>query len=144
MKKSRSPDLTDEIIREVIDLLDTWQGKLTWSLLLDSVKDKTGFEYSRFTFADYPIVANAFSLRKKALSGSWKPKSNQSRDEHVKAALDQVARYRAKVERLEQENQLLIEQFVTWAINAERKGVTIAMLSSPLLKPGRDRSKIRE
>jgi hypothetical protein len=42
---------------------------------------------------------------------------------------------------LEAENQLLIEQFVTWAINAERKGVTLEMLNAPLPKPRRDRSK---
>jgi hypothetical protein len=34
-----------------------------------------------------------------------------------------------------------LEQFVTWAINAERKGVTLDMLNAPLPKPERDRSK---
>lgn len=142
MKKVRSPDLTDEIIRTIIDLLDGWQGKLTWSLLLSALRENTGIEYSRFTFADYPTIANAFSLRKKTLRGSFSTISIQPRDQYIKAAMDQVARYRTKVERLEQENQLLIEQFITWAINAERKGVTVSMLSTPLHKPSRDRSKV--
>lgn len=35
---------------------------------------------------------------------------------------------------------LLKEQFVTWALNAERK-VTMLMLNAPLPKPSRDQSK---
>ena len=141
MKKSRAPDMTDERIQLVLDTLDGWKGKLTWDLLLASVEEKTGIAYSRFTFAEYPQIANAFSLRKKALSGTWKSNAGQPRDEQVRAALEQVARYRAKVERLEQQNQLLLEQFITWATNAERKGVTMAILNAPLPKPSRDRSK---
>lgn len=57
------------------------------------------------------------------------------------AALDQVERYKAKVQRLEEENLLLLEQFVTWAHNAERKGVTVILLNALLPKPQRDRSK---
>jgi predicted ribosome quality control (RQC) complex YloA/Tae2 family protein len=141
LKKSRAPDLTDERIQVVIDTLDDWKGKLTWNLLLKAVEEKTGIAYSRFTFAEYPTIANAFALRKKALSGTWKAERSQPRDAQVRAALEQVARYRAKVERLESENQLLLEQFFTWATNAERKGVTMAMLNAPLPKPNRDRSK---
>lgn len=63
------------------------------------------------------------------------------RDERVRAALEQVARLNATVERLRQENMLLKEQFVTWALNAERKGVTISMLNAPLPMPERARTK---
>lgn len=101
----------------------------------------TGFTYSRFTFAEYPQIANAFSLKKEALRGTWKSERGEPRDERVRAALNQVDRYKAKIQRLEQENQLLLEQFVTWAHNAERKGVTVMMLNAPLPKPHRDRSK---
>lgn len=141
MKKTRAPDLTDERIEVVLDTLDGWKGKLTWDLLIEAVEKATGIAYSRYTFAEYPQIANAFSLKKEALRGTWKGEPTQPRDERVRAALEQVDRYRAKVKRLEQENQLLLEQFVTWAVNAERKGVTIAMLNAPLPKPHRDRTK---
>lgn len=142
MRKTRAPDLTEERIQVVLDILDGWKGKLTWDLLLHAVEEKIGIAYSRFTFAEYPKIANAFSLRKKALSGTWTAEPSQPRDKQVRAALEQLERYRAKVERLEQENQLLLEQFVTWATNAERKGVTMSMLNAPLSKPNRDRSKV--
>lgn len=141
MKKNRAPDLTSERIATVVEMLDEWKGKLTWELLLDAVEASTGYRYSRFTFAEYPEIANAFSLRKDALRGTLPRERGQPRDERVIAALAQADRYRVKAERLEAENQLLTEQFVIWAINAERNGVTMDMLNAPLPKPERDRSK---
>jgi hypothetical protein len=141
MKKPRAPDLTNERLQTVIDILDAWSGKLTWDLLLDAIQQATGFRYSRFTFSEYPQIANAFALKKAALRGTWNTAPSEPRDEKVRAALEQVERYKFRVKRLEQENQLLIEQFVTWAHNAERKGVTMVMLNAPLPKPPRDRSK---
>lgn len=141
MRKARAPDLTEERIEVVIDTLDNWKGKLTWDLLIDAVAKVAGHRYSRFTFAEYPQIADAFALKKEALRGTWKGEPSQPRDARVRSALEQVARYQAKVERLEHENQLLVEQFVTWAINAERKGITMDMLNAPLKKPDRDRTK---
>jgi hypothetical protein len=142
MRKNRAPDLTAERIAEVVATLDDWRGKLTWELLLDAVQSSTGIRYSRFTFAEYPEIANAFSFKKDALRGTLPPRERgEPRDERVRAALAQAERYKAKAERLEKENDLLLEQFVTWATNAERKGVTMDMLNAPLPKPERDRSK---
>ena len=141
MRKARAPDLTETCIKIVIETLDDWKDKLTWELLIDAVAVATGHRYSRFTFAEYPQIADAFALKKEALRGTWKGEPSQPKDARVRSALEQVARYQTKVKRLEHENQLLLEQFVTWAINAERKGVTIDMLNAPLTKPDRDRTK---
>lgn len=141
MKKPRAPDLTDERLEVVLQTLDGWKGKLTWDLLIAAVETATGIAYSRFTFSEYPEIANAFALKKDALRGTWKGEPAVPRDQRVRAALEQAERLQGTVERLKQENQLLKEQFVTWAHNAERKGVTIMMLNAPLPKPPRDRSK---
>ena len=89
---------------------------------------------------EYPAIANAFTLRKDSLRGSLPRGRGEPRDERVRALLAQVERCQAKIFRLEAENRLLIEQFVTWATNAERKGVTMDILNAPLPKPERDRS----
>lgn len=141
MKKIRAPDLTTDRIAVVLEILDTWKGKLTWDLLLDAVHSATGHRYSRFTFAEYPEIANAFAFKKDSLRGNLSGERAGPRDERVRAALAQVERYKAKADRLDAENQLLIEQFVTWATNAERKGVSLDMLNAPLPKPQRDRSR---
>lgn len=141
MRKQRSPDLTQETLHCVLDCLDRWTDKLTWDLLLEEVERLTGLRYSRFTFAEYPQIAAAFSLKKEILRNGRPTAASTPKDERVRAALDQAARFKAKCHRLEQENQQLLEQFVTWAINAERKGVTIFMLNAPLPKPHRGQSK---
>lgn len=141
MKKDRAPDLTNERIATVIEMLDEWKGKLTWELLLGAVEKATGHRYSRFTFFEYPQIANAFSLKKDVLRGTLPRARSEPRDERLRGALAQVERYQAKIDRLEAENRLLTEQFVTWATNAERKGVTMDILNTPLPKPERERSK---
>jgi len=141
-KKERSPNLSPEMIRTVLDLIDSWKGKLTWPLLLPRIEEVLGHEYSRFTFNDHPEVANAFTNRKEGLKGNVsKTGPRVPRDEKVRAAHEQVERLKAKVNRLQAENDLLVEQFVTWALNAERAGVSMAKLNAPLVKPNRDRSK---
>jgi len=141
MKKSRAPDLTQEVLQQVLDTLDGWKGRLTWDLLLDAVESMTGHRYSRFTFADYPEVANAFSFKKERLRGTLPRNRGEPKDERLRTALEQVDRLRDKADRLKEENDILSEQFVTWAINAERKGVTMDMLNAPLPKPNRDQTK---
>jgi hypothetical protein len=141
MKKDRAPDLTPERIEQIVDMIDVWKGKLTWDLLLVAYEAASGHLYSRFTLAEYAEITTAFSLRKEALRGTLPHSRGTPRDERVRAALAQAERATAKAERLQVENNLLVEQFVTWAINAERKGVTLDMLNAPLPKPERDRSK---
>jgi hypothetical protein len=141
MKKTRAPALTPERIEVVLTTIDGWKGKLTWDLLIEAVENATGIAYSRFTFSEYPEIANAFSLKKETLRGTWNGEPAAPRDEKVRAALEQVQRLQSTVERLKQENMLLKEQFVTWANNAERKGVTMMMLNAPLARPPRDRTK---
>lgn len=144
MRKPRAPDLTEETIGLVVDLLDGWTGKLTWDALIARVAQETGHEYSRFTFADYPRIADAFTLRKRALSGQIVPGRGAPKDAQVAAALAQVERFRAKAERLERENAVLLEQFITWATNAEQHNVTIDKLNAPVPTPNREQSKVKK
>ena len=132
MKKTRAPDLTSERIELILATIDGWKGKLTWALLIEAVEKATGIVYSRFTLFEYPDIANAYTLKKEP---------SLPRDEKVRAALEQVERLQTTVDRLKNENMLLKEQFVTWANNAERKGVTMMMLNAPLPRPPRERTK---
>jgi hypothetical protein len=141
MKKLRSPDLTTERIELILATIDEWKGKLTWEALIEAVEKSIGIAYSRFTLYEYPDIANAYALKKEALRGNFKTEPSLPRDERVRAALQQVERLQATVDRLKSENMLLKEQFVTWALNAERKGVTMMMLNAPLPMPPRERTK---
>lgn len=94
--------------------------------------------YSRFTFADYSEIADAFLLKTDSLRGTPPRNRGEPKDERLHAALAQADRLRAKANRLQAENTLLSEQFVTWAINAERKGVTMSTLNALLSKLSRE------
>ena len=72
MKKQRAPDLTTERIELILATIDGWKGKLTWDLLLEAVEKETGIAYSRFTLPEYPDIANAYTLKKDALRGTFK------------------------------------------------------------------------
>lgn len=141
MRKPRAEDLNEERIEVILATLDAWQGKLTWDLLIDAVATKTGQRYSRFTLAEYPGIANAFAVRKRVVREKAGSRPLSARDERVQDALERARVQRVRADRLQAENQRLLEQFVVWATNAERKGVTMSMLNAPLPKPPRDRSK---
>lgn len=141
MKKTRAPDVTDEMLSDLLNVLDEWSGKLTWDLLLDEIEKKVGHRYSRFTFADYPAIASAFSLKKQSLRGLTPSAPATPRDEKVRAVLEQNDRLKEKNKRLEAQNNALLAQYITWATNAKLYGMTIEDLAKPLVKPTRDRSK---
>ena len=140
MRKPRAPDFTAERKDIVLGIIDAWHGRLTWSALIDEVEKATGIVYSRFTLAAHPQVAVAFQGRKDKL-GHAPSRKSMPRDEKVRAAMEQVGRYKQKADRLEAENQRLLEQFVTWAVNAERHGLSMDKLNAALIKPARDESK---
>lgn len=141
MRKPRAADLNEELIEVILATLDEWQGKLTWDLLIDAVAKKTGQRYSRFTLAEYPGISNAFVVRKRVVRERAGSKPLSARDERVQDALERARVQKARADRLQAENQRLLEQFVVWATNADRKGVTMSMLNASLPKPPRGQSK---
>lgn len=146
MRKARSPDLTDELIEAIVDILDGWSGKLTWELLRTRVRDALGskYDYSRFTLCEHTRIKKAFDLRKMAVAERTGDGPRIPRDERLRGAFEQIERLKAKVARLSKENDSLLEQFLVWAINAQRNSVPMDVLSKPLEKPHREQSKVKE
>lgn len=144
MKKNRAPDLSDQTIASIVDILDGWTEKLTWDLLIAEVAERLGpdYTYSRFTLIEHPRIKTAFDLRKTAVRGL--PAGPRiPRDERLSAAFEQIERLKARLARVEVENDRLLEQFHTWAINAEKAGVSMDKLNRPLAKPQREQSRIK-
>lgn len=138
MRKRRAIKLTSEVSDSIVQLLDSWKGKLTWQLLIDKVNLDIGVEYSRFTLLEHRSIANAFSVRKRALLGQAIVKNEAEQRQPVNKWVGQIDRLTSKSARLESENRLLKEQFVVWAAHAARKGITVEFLNSALAKPNRD------
>ena len=91
----------------------------------------------------HPRIKDAFALRKDALSktAGTAPKTVESPE--LQLALDQIERLKSTCERLEAENQRLLEQFVTWAYNAHTRGLDEAFLSRPLPPVNRQQTPLK-
>ena len=135
---SRGKNLTDDAITQIVRLLDGWNGKLTWDALADAIVARLHCRYTRQTLHKHERIRAAYALRKQALG---KPgKESQPVSGQLGEALALIDRLKAENQRLEVENQRLLEQFVVWAYNAHCRGLTKEFLSQPLPRVNRDQT----
>lgn len=127
---SRSRNLTPVAIEQIVSILDGWSGKLTWDLLIQSVARRLRGTYTRQALHKHERIRDAFTLRKKTLSISVGGKKAISPESQV--TNDRIARLEGENQRLQMENDRLLEQFVRWAYNPYSRGLDEQFLSRPL------------
>ncbi|MGN7496451.1 MULTISPECIES: hypothetical protein [Pseudomonas] len=113
-----------------MSIIDGWSGKLTWDLLIQSVARRLRGTYTRQALHKHERIRHAFTLRKKTLSISVGKKKAISPESQ--ATNDRIARLEGENQRLQMENDRLLEQFVRWAYNAYSRGLDEQFLSRPL------------
>lgn len=60
--------VTNENISDILHLIDTWKGKLTWPLLCNEVKAMLGLEdVTRQALSGYKEIQEAYTARKQSL-----------------------------------------------------------------------------
>ncbi len=143
MKYRRAANITDEAIADVVATIDGWEGKLSWDLLVDAIKKRSGQNYTRQALSNHARILSAFQEKKKPTDSKAIPKVRSSKPPtDTEAALSQrLERMEAENLRLQQENTRLLEQFVRWGTNAYFAGVSRARLDEPLSRPPRDSSE---
>ena len=130
--RRRSPNLSDADIEAIVELFDGWQGRMTWPLLIEVVERKLHARYTRQTLHKHERIYRAFQLRKESERGNPTPERRATSVE-MQVLLEENARIKAKNERLADENEGLLEQFVVWASNAwMQNGMDETALSRPL------------
>lgn len=129
--------LRDRDIERIVELLDGWQGKLTWEGLCEACEPVIGTRPTRQTLAKYPRVKDAYHQCKERLK-------NEKREITGSGTLEQasqrIARLENENERLKMENQNLLEQFAIWQYNAYLHGLTDVDLNKPLPSIDRERT----
>jgi predicted RNase H-like nuclease (RuvC/YqgF family) len=122
--------MTDLMINQSVMLLDGWAGKLTWDLYLEVLAVDIGHRYTKAAMLRHPRIKDAWDHAKERCRDS---------DENMAAKPPEVAlmhtrnsELEQRVERLTRENQRLLEQFVRWAHNASRRGMSLEELERPL------------
>ncbi|EIO3707134.1 hypothetical protein U0N67_003955 [Vibrio parahaemolyticus] len=128
--------LTDKDINDIVELLDEWpvDSKLTWDLLVASVKDSFNLTTTRQTIQKQARIKAAFKEVKDITSGRARGIKKRASVPSLKVAQERLDTKDRKIERLERENRQLLEQFVRWVYNASLYGLTPEQLNEPLPK----------
>jgi hypothetical protein len=140
MGKQRAKNLGDAEIKQIVEILDGWSGKLTWELLIDAIELRMHNRYTRQALHKHERIHHAFDLQKKNLSGKAGEIKHVASPE-LQAALERIARLEGENRRLESENQRLLEQFVRWAYNAHTRGLDHDFLNRSLPPVNRGQTK---
>ena len=128
--------ITEENLEDIIMLIKTWEGKLTWNLLCSKVSELLNIKsIERQSLANYPDIQKAFSQQKQKIKEDAKkePVPNVMMDYLLK----QVNNLKAQVQRLEEINERYKQQFIVWQYNAYMHGMTQDALNKPLIAVNR-------
>ncbi|EMB2852253.1 MULTISPECIES: hypothetical protein [Pseudomonas] len=124
-----APKMTDQTINQSVLMLDGWAGKLTWDLYLEALAVEVGHRYTKAAMLRHDRIKDAWDHAKERCRGTDEPSGKAPEI----ALMDSRQReLEARVERLTRENNRLLEQFVRWAHNASRRGMSLEDLDRPL------------
>jgi len=130
--------LTARDFRILTDLIDAWSGKLTWEGLCDRAGEVIGFRPTHQTLNAHGPIKSAFSEKKIQLKAGATP---SKRPQSLAIAEQRIFKLESENSRLIAENERLIERFVRWQYNAEKRGLTKAVLDDHLPAIDRDSSE---
>ena len=138
--KKRSKNLGDDEIKQIVEILDGWSGKLSWELLIDDIELRMFSRYTRQGLYKHERIRNAFELKKNEGAEGGKDVKRASSPQ-LQIALDRIVRLESENRRLESENNQLLEQFARWAYNAHTRGLDHEFLNRPLPSVNRGQTK---
>ncbi|WP_372398676.1 hypothetical protein ABMY26_18660 [Azospirillum sp. HJ39] len=128
-----APRLTEADIEKAVRLLDGWTGKLTWARYLAVLATEVGHLYTKPAMHKQARIIGAWEAAQKRLAESREAVGADSLgDAAIAEANRKIARLRAEIARLEQENRDLLERFVRWSHNAARSGLSPERLDAEL------------
>lgn len=130
---------TEKNIDVICGIINGWAGKLTWDRLIKEIHRRLKRKVSRQYLSSSSRIKSAYVIKLAAIRKE--AGGNEENNDDLKKALEAKERYKAEVQRLRYENNLLLERFVTWANNAHCRGVTQAQLDMPLAPVDRQRTK---
>jgi predicted nuclease with TOPRIM domain len=131
MNKVRGSNLNEKIIEDIVEVIDEWSSqKLTWDLLIEAINQAGLPLYTRQALERRPRIKLAYLARKEALRA--KPGQKNEAQPNTDADNAEIEKLKAKVKRLELENNHLHEVFKRWLYNATNAGVSTDVLDRPM------------
>lgn len=118
--------ITRSSLPKILRELDRWNGKLTWPLFCERIARVLGVDsVSRHTMYRYPAVVERFQQRQRDVREAAKA---VPRNFTLDVATKRIADLEAQVKRLEETNNLLLDQFRRWQYNAYKNNVRLDLL----------------
>lgn len=133
--------LTSKDIDVLVNLIDVWEGKLTWEALCEEGAKLIGARPTRQTLNAHGKIKAAYLGRKAQLKSGFIP---SKRPASLSIAEQRIRRLEAENNRLKEENDRLLEQFIRWQYNAYKHGMSKEKLDASLPSIDRDSSETRE
>lgn len=112
--------LTHEMIDKIVRIIDNWEGKITWELIVEAVERSLNAQYSRQTLSK-KIISRTHITKKDQLSGEkcapiyYTPREMQK-------VLDRLDRLENENKQLKKQVDTQIIQLAQWAYNANARG----------------------
>lgn len=133
-----APKMTDATIEIAVKLLDGWQKKLYWDSYLTELESQINHRYTKAAMLRQPRIKSAWDDAKTRAFASGE---SVHKGTALEQANNKILKLENTVARLTRENNQLLEQFVRWAHNAARRGLTPFDLDKPMPVPKRKSEK---
>ena len=121
--------LTRKDINRIKSTIQTWNGKLTWDSLCESVKPHIGKKPTRQSLSMHKAIVNAYLLKKERLKIDNKPLKKPA---NLRIAAQRIKNLEAENEILKKQNIRYKEQFTLWQYNSYKYGLKPHQLNEPL------------
>ncbi|EHG4105177.1 hypothetical protein J4572_004584, partial [Salmonella enterica subsp. enterica serovar Muenchen] len=118
-------------IKAITHIILTWDGKITWSDLCESVYKNLNRTITRQSLSAHDEVVEAYRTKKNL---SNLKKSGLKKPANLTIAAQQIINLKAENEMLKKQNNRYKEQFSYWQCNAYRHGLSMEQLNRPFNK----------
>jgi hypothetical protein len=123
--------LTENDVNRILALIEGWQYDLKWSSLVKACEISLGINTTRQALNRKQQIKDAFQMYKRSqkldLSDAAAPRPNDINTAHAR-----IEGLLKKMQRVEYENKVLKEKFLTWQYNADQRGMTEESLNRPI------------
>lgn len=121
--------LTTKDINRIKSTIQTWNGKLTWDSLCESVKPHIGKKPTRQSLSMHKDIVNAYLLKKEKLKHE---ENSLKKPANLRIAAQRIKNLEAENEILKKQNTRYKEQFTLWQYNSYKYGLKPHQLNEPL------------
>ena len=135
--KNSKQRLSEQDVKNIVAVLETWEGPLTWDLVVQRVAVIVGRPFSRQALHAHEVIKATFQSRKRrsrAITESVR-QGRATSDEipaELAVALQRAEAAEVRAKALEQIVDRYREKFVIWLYNARNRGMTEEQLNAPL------------